>query len=291
MKIKLAKLAAVLFLSLSLVQFLSAAESAIGQRQAQNNGGEDKQGFTAPVFTKNEVDYAKTDPAYFTIDTSTIKVTLREVKEEPNMSYVNMNEISSENKDILVTIDSIINIASKIWKIIADNAPVVNIDTKYAVAYPEGITSATQLAQWSKPKSYVYGFYAQNLYGSKMIDVEYKATYTYGGNYKGVGKFLTAVTVVPTKVNVGWGYRFSMNASVPDSTITNVGTDKNPIAAMQLKLLWKMSTVLKESDGTSVYYVQGDGYFDEIASPFSRAVKIEDLNSASPLLEGKKIFE
>ena len=281
MKIKLAGFAAVLSLSFVFIPLLSA----------QGSGGQDKVQFSTPVFTRDEIESSKTDPKYFTIDPASIKITLREVKEEPDMSYVKMNEVSADKDGILVTIDSIVNLASKIWKIICDNAPVVNIDTQYAVAYPQGITSAAQLAQWSRPKSYVYGFYAQNLYGAKMIDVEYKAIYTYGGSYKGVGKFLTAVTVVPTKVSVGWGYRFSMNASVPDSTITNVGTDTNPIAAMQLKLLWKMSTVLKESDGASIYYVQGDGYFKEIASPFAKAAKIEDLNSARPLLEGKKIFE
>jgi hypothetical protein len=97
--------------------------------------------------------------------------------------------------------------------------------------------------------------------------------------------------VIPTRVDVGWGYRFSMNASVPDSTITNVGTSANPVAAMQLTLSWKISTVIKDSNGTSVYYVQGDGYYKEIASPFFKPAKIEDINSARPLFLGEKIFE
>ena len=281
MKTKLTGFAAVLSLSLVFIPFLFA----------QGSGDEDKTQFSAPTFTKAEINYSKHDPAYFTLNPDSIKITRREVKEEADMSYVKMDETSNGRDGVLVTIDNIINIDSKIWTIISNNAPVVNIDTKYAVAYPQGITSAAQLAQWSRPKSYVYGFYAENLFGMKMIDVEYKATYAYGGSYKGAGKFLTAVTVVPTMVNVGWGYRFSMNASVPDSTVTNVGTGTNPVAAMQLKLLWKIATVLKESDGTSVYYVQGDGYFEEIASPFAKTIQIGDINSARPLLEGKKIFE
>jgi hypothetical protein len=124
-----------------------------------------------------------------------------------------------------------------------------------------------------------------------MIDCEYKVTFTYNGAYQGKGKFLTAVSVVPTKVTVGWGYNFYMSASVPDSTITNVGTDKNPIAAMQLKLAWKTATVIKEVDGTSVYYVQGDGYFEEIANPWKAQGKaMEEVNSAAPLLDTAKTF-
>jgi len=206
------------------------------------------------------------------------------------MSYVRMEEKKKTGEGQRVSIDHIINIATKIWKIVSNNAPETNIDTKYAVAYPQGVTAATQLTHWAAPKSYVYGFYAENLLGMRIVDVEYKVIYTYGGAYKGAGKYLTAVTVTPTKVNVGWGYNFSMNASVPDSAITNVGDSKKPVAAMQLKLFWKIATVLKESDSASVYYIQGDGYFQEIANPFGKVLKAEEINSAKPLF-GEKIFE
>jgi hypothetical protein len=217
-----------------------------------------------------------------------VRITLLEVKEEPDMNYVKLQE--SPPKDlasVVVTIEKIVNIASKVWQIIKDNEPAVNINTKYATAYPEGVTSATQLASWSRPKSYVYGFYAENLYGSTTIDVKYKVTYTYNGAYKGKGKYLTAVTVVPEKAQVSWGYRFHMSASVPDSTIANVGTDAAPVAAMQLKLNWTMASALKQVDGTSVYYVEGDGYYEEIASPWKKA---EDVGSAVALLTTGSAF-
>ncbi|MDP2865333.1 MAG: hypothetical protein Q8O90_03730 [Elusimicrobiota bacterium] len=245
----------------------------------------------APDFSKSERDFARDYPGYFTINPASVKIKRVEVKEEPDMSYVKLQEQPPKDlAGIVVTIDNIVNIASKVWQIIQANAPVVNIETKYATAYPQGITSASQLAQWSRPKSYVYGFYAENLYGSVMVDCKYKATYTYNGSYKGKGKYLTAVTVIPTTISVGWGYRFYMAASVPDSTIANVGTDKDPIAAMQLKLSWKMATVLKEVDGTSVYYVQGDGFYEEIANPWKAERKLEDMKAASPLLTPEKVF-
>jgi hypothetical protein len=239
-------------------------------------------------FTSSEEDLARTYPKSYTINPDSIRVTLLEVIEEPDMNYVKLQE--QPPKDLagtLVAIEKIVNIATKVWQIIKDNAPVVNIDTKYATAYPEGITSATQLANWSRPKSYVYGFYAENLYGSTTIDVKYKVTYTYNGTYKGKGKYLTAVTVVPEKVQVSWGYRFHMSAQVPDSTIANVGSEADPVAAMQLKLNWTMATVLKEVDGTSVYYVEGNGYYKEIASPWKTPASIE---AAAPLLAERGTF-
>lgn len=234
-------------------------------------------------FTASEEDIARYYPGYYTINPDSVRVTLQEVKEEPNMNYVKLQE--QPPKDLagtLVSIEKIVNIAAKVWQIIKDNAPVVNIDTKYATAYPQGVTSATQLAGWSRPKSYVYGFYAENLYGSTTVDVKYKVTYTYNGSYKGKGKYLTAVTVVPEKAQVSWGYRFHMSASVPDSTIANVGTDADPIAAMQLKLNWTMASALKQVDGTSVYYVEGNGYYEEIASPWKKG--LAEVEAAAPLL-------
>lgn len=244
-----------------------------------------------PVFTKYEKDMAKAYPEYFTINPKSVKLTLVGVANEPDMGYVKLQEQPPKDlAGVLVTIDQIVNIASKIWQIVKDNAPVVNIETKYATAYPQGITSATQLGQWSKPRSYTYAFYAENMFGGVMIDCRYKVSYTYNGSYKGKGKYLTAVAVVPEVATVAWGYKFYMSASVPDSTVTNTGTEKDPVAAMQMKLAWKMATVLKESDGTSIYYVQGDGFFEEIANPWKQQPKLEEVDAARTLLDPAKVF-
>lgn len=242
----------------------------------------------SPAFTRQESASAQKDPGYFTISTDSVRVTLKKVSTEPENTLVEMQEPATGKMDaVLDTIDHVINTASKIWSIVQQNAPVVNISGKYATAYPQGITAAAQLSGWSMPKTYEYEFSANNLYGMNMIDCKYRVTFSYNGSYKGKGKFLTAVAVIPESVDVGWGYHFDMNADVPDSTIVNVGTDTDPVAAMQMKLSWKMSTVLKEVDGASVYYVQGNGLFNEIASPWQKGVtRLEDVKAAQPLLEG-----
>lgn len=275
--LSLNRAAALLALLLCLPAFSSAQELIV--KDTPKN---------APGFSKTEIDSARVYPDYFTINPASVRATVLEVTEEKDMSYVKLQEQPPKDlAGIIVSVEKIVNIASKIWEIVKDNKPVVEINTKYATAYPYGITSANQLAGWSRPKTYVYGFYAENLYGSVMIDCKYKFSYTYNGAYKGVGKFLTGVAVIPTNVTAGWGYRFYMNAEVPDSTIANVGTDANPVAAMQMKLSWKMSTVLKEVTGTSVYYIEGTGYFEEIASPWKKdAKKVEDVKAAAPLLAG-----
>ncbi|MEI7482974.1 MAG: hypothetical protein WCK75_11605 [Elusimicrobiota bacterium] len=241
------------------------------------------------TFTKSEASYARTDPDYFTINPASIKITRLEATEEKDFTY--LGPLRMDVGGALIVIDQIINIATKIWDIVKQNAPVVEIDTKYATAVPQGITAWNQLSEWKRPKSYIYGFYAENLYGAKTIDVKYKVLFTPGGKYKGKGLYLTGVTVIPAATNVSWGYRFSLSAQVPDSTIANIGTDIDPVASLQLTSAWKIGTPVKESNGTSVYYIQGDGYFEEIASPFAREeVKIENVKSAAPLSDPAGVF-
>lgn len=282
MKVYLSSFSAVLLAALLCLPVVSSAQELIIRNTPEDSAD----------YTEQERAIAKAYPEHFTINPDSIRVTLLEVREEPGMDYVRLQEQAPKDlASIVVSIEKIVNIASKVWEIVQANKPVVNIDTKYATAYPYGVTSATQLASWSRPKTYVYGFYAENLYGSVMIDCKYKFSYTYNGAYKGKGKFLTGVAIIPEVAKVGWGYSFDMSAAVPDSTIANVGTDADPVAAMQMKLTWKMSTVLKVVTGTSVYYVEGSGYFSEIASPWKKeAKKIQDLDSAALLAAPAEVF-
>jgi hypothetical protein len=249
-------------------------------------------------FSDSETKAAQRNPDYYTINPSSVRLVRIAEGEDAGLLEAQRKAASQGGVgEGLVVIEKIINIAEKIWSIIEKNAPVVNINTQYATAVPDGITAWTQLQSWSRPRTYTYGFYAENLYGVTVLDVKYKVAYTYGGNYNGKGKYLTGVTVIPEKVDLAWGYKFSMKAQVPDSTVVNVGTHTDPKAAMQLKLNWTISTAIKSSDGTSVYYIEGDGGFAEIASPWKEAdARFDDMDvsgyqAAAPLASDAEIFE
>jgi hypothetical protein len=165
--------------------------------------------------------------------------------------------------DTLVAIDQIVNIGSKVWKMVVENKPVLEVKTKYAVALPMGVKSARELSGWSRPKSYFMSFYFENLFGIDVIRVSYRVIYIYGGSYQWRGKYIAAVYAIPERVDVLWGFSFKMQAYVPDATVVNVGTSANPIAALQLNVSWSASSFLKKVDGTDVFYIQGDGYFEK----------------------------
>ena len=156
-------------------------------------------------------------------------------------------------------IDQIVNLVDKVFTLIAKNQPVVNINVNYANAVPYGISHWTQLQGWKTPAVKRYQLTYKNPYGAKVVDITYQLHYTYGGNYNGVGQFLTGVTIEPVKVNTAWGYTVDMTAEVPDSTIVNVGTAENPIAAMQVKLKYSVHTIVKDIQSEVIFYVQGNG--------------------------------
>jgi len=242
------------------------------------------------------------DAKYFTIDKSSVKVELLETKggsidhgttipvnggttnqsipkpgslpTPPSGPIINPPGINpgtgSTVNGATNTIDKIVNLMDKVFNIIAKNKPVVNTNINYANAVPFGTSHWTQLQGWSKPSTKKYAFSMKNFYGSEVVKVIYQVHWTHSGNFAGKGKFLTGVTVEPISINAGWGYTVDLTAVVPDSTVANVGTSEDPIASMQVQLEWKVSTIIKVINEKAIYYVQGDGLMQEIATPFSK---------------------
>ncbi len=220
----------------------------------------------AKPFTDLMIQAAQNDPKTYTIDEDSIRIqNLGPAIDLPKPK----NPVSPDGNDPFVIIDQIINLGQKIWAIVEANKPVVNIQTQYGTATPQGATHWSQLAGWRPPEGTIYGFTAKNAYGGKVVDVKYQVLRTCGGNYNGKGKYLTAVTIQPLTVDVLWGYKFNLSVEIPDSSVVNVGTTQDPVAAMQPVVKWTIATVIKSSDGRSAYYLQGDGLFKELSGPFA----------------------
>lgn len=169
------------------------------------------------------------------------------------------------------SLDKIVNLMEKIFGIIEKNQPVVNVTTNYANAVPFGTSHWTQLQGWNRPSTKKYSFSMKNGFGSEVVKVTYQVHYTWNGNFQGKGKFLTGVTVEPLNIVTAWGYKVSLVSEVPDSTIANVGTHEDPVAAMQVQLKWTVHTAVKDITSKAIYYVQGDGVLEEIGTPFQNA--------------------
>ncbi|MFH2204686.1 MAG: hypothetical protein ABIJ96_16350 [Elusimicrobiota bacterium] len=224
------------------------------------------------------------DPLYWEIDPASV------VHEELDAAYLPLSEVTipivkpgdgkpgagpdgntaptpgGSSDSGLDDVNEIINIAEKIWKFIERNKPVVNVTTHYANAVPAGTEHWTELEGWSKPERTLYSFSAKNGYGKKVVDVTYIVLRTAGGKKAGKGLYLTGVTVIPVKVDVLWGFKYDMGVEV--ASVSNVGTTEEPVAGMIMNLTWQIANNRKVTRGAGVYYLQGDGHFEQMASPF-----------------------
>jgi len=214
----------------------------------------------AQKFDSEESRAASISPEYFTLDAKS--VTIEKVGDADPVAAPVAPGQGAAPADPIGEIGAIINIGQKVWDIIVANKPVVDVKTAFASAMPLGIKTPDQLSGWQAPQGTVYALKARNVYGAEVINLRYTVLRTWGGRLKGKGRYLTGVTVQPLNVDVLWGYRFSLSAAAPSTT--NAGSDADPIAAMMLVLDWKIETPLKESRGSGVYYVQGDGAFKDL---------------------------
>jgi len=177
-------------------------------------------------------------------------------KAETHRQYAK-TESDSEGVDVAF----VINTAKQVWTFIEDKKAVSNVESYYGNVLPQGVANAFSLSGWSSPTSRSYSITLKNLLGITVVDLQYTVSFIPRGSYKGVGKYLDHVTIIPTKVFVNWGY--SLNAQVKITSITNRGSDSAPVAAATVQLYYKVSA-LNSFEKTESFYVTGDNQFQWI---------------------------
>jgi len=154
--------------------------------------------------------------------------------------------------------NTILTIGQKIWTIIEANKPVVTVEQAPTLAaLPKTAGCWTALANWQVPKTETYQVVYKNFFDMEVVSFQFRLQYNYGGSLNGHGKYLANVTVLPEQLNVLWGYTF--NANVAADQAVNLGTTADPVAGLGMTLNWQVKTVLKESDNSFHFFVQGDG--------------------------------
>ena len=253
----------------ALVAVLALTSFASAQRTSAQPAAE------GPTFTPMEVDAAASDPKSFTLDKDSIQLTRLEdpapkdiVPPVPQLP----TPPGGEEPDPITTIDRIVNLAKKIFDIIKENQPVIDVTTTYANAVPEGITHWSQLSGWSEPAATRYRLSAKNLYGVEVIDCQFTVIRQHSGSYRGKGRFLNAVTVEPGHLSAAWGYRLGLKFEAP--SVANVGTNEDPVASMIAQVTWSIATVLKHDQGTNVWHLRGDGAFREVGGAFTSQERV-----------------
>lgn len=158
--------------------------------------------------------------------------------------------------DAAVAIDQIVNIGQKVWDVIKANEAVLNVKHDYANALPKGVRSAEELDGFSDLQARGVRLFGKNLYGATVYDVTLTAVHQYGGSYEGRGKFLETVTLLPSFVDVMWGY--TLDVGVTRISAVNHGTSQDPVAGLTMEGLVSVSTVMQKHQQRMIYQFRGD---------------------------------
>lgn len=182
-----------------------------------------------------------------------------------------------------IAIDAIVNIGKSIWTLIQAGRPKINLNMDVASAVPQGIQSWAELDSWKDP---IAKLYKTQLYtGNKRYlgDVYYRLVFTYGGHYRGVGNYLTNVTILPAQVSVSYNKNFYAQTRV--TQIVNHGTRENPIAGMSLDLIWGIESLTSKSMQSISLHVRGDGGVTVLPGPDEQAQTVNAPVSKVPKSE------
>ncbi len=175
-----------------------------------------------------------------------------EVDFNPCQEVVSMSMLTDT-----VSLNKIINLGVKVYKFIEKNKPVVTTQSAYSTATPQGIRCWETLESWSAPESRTYRYSYKNGFGVTVVDFEFKLVFTYGGQLDGYGNYLTHVQMMPTKVDVAWGYTLDASAKILDPV--NLGTVEDPIGGLEAQITWTIDTIVKHGEKTVPIFVDGLG--------------------------------
>lgn len=159
-----------------------------------------------------------------------------------------------------VVVDKVINIGKKIWTIVQAGKPVANISTDVATAMPSGARCWMDLENWQRPQSKVFTASFKNGFGMNVVKLSYRVIWLPGGQVNGQGAYIGYAAMIPSDVSVAWGFNMDAKASVP--TVFNMGTRENPIAGMQLSMIYRVNTAFQTVEQSQAYFIDGKGAFE-----------------------------
>lgn len=160
-------------------------------------------------------------------------------------------------KEVDATLDIIINMGKKIWAIFEASTPVVNLSTQRANALPRDATDWRDMADWSDLEARQYTISYKNGFNAEVVRFSVLMTYTHSGTFRGKGKYLSDVGFLVNDYDVAPLYTLTARSEVVRTQ--NVGRADQPIAAMEMNMIWNVSNVLSKSQKALNFYIRGDG--------------------------------
>jgi hypothetical protein len=159
-------------------------------------------------------------------------------------------------KDVDIDPSTIWNIAKQIWDIILENRGVARTEVDYANALPRGLEDASELTGMSSLQMKTFKLQAKNYLDQVIVDIDYTVVHQYGGSYQGVGRYLSTVSVIPSKIWVGWGC--SVDFKTTRVVVSNHGTAEMPVAGLVMETRMDIQSLTTAAHVTKLFELHGD---------------------------------
>ena len=192
------------------------------------------------------------------------KISVREIGASKDISTTHSrpNKLMMDKIQGVSDLEQIINIGQRLWQIIDDGCPVMNISSQVATALPSSVRSMTELVGWKAPLSRTYEVSMENAYGMTVVSFAYRLVAVSGGSLDGVGKYVGYAAIQPEDVYVAWGFVF--NATANAVSTYNSGTKENPIGALNLVIDYTITSPLTDIRQSQSYYITGAGEISQL---------------------------
>lgn len=163
--------------------------------------------------------------------------------------------------EVITTVDDIIALGQRIWKIVDAGRPVINTKMSSMISilpHLEGENpSQYQMSNWSAPAAKSYRVSYKNGFNSEVVAFTFTIYFQYNGQYQGAGQYITNLKVQATEVYTAWGFDFDATSELVG--IANVGSMENPIASATMQISYIVKGKINESRSVQSLYVDGAG--------------------------------
>lgn len=195
-----------------------------------------------------------------------LKITSLTIYEvEPIVPIVDLPAARNSVDDVIATIDGMLAIGQKIWKIVDAGRPVITTKFSPSISVLPQLTgenpTLNQMANWSPPSYRSYRISFGNKY-REVVGFTYTVYFQYGGSLKGQGKYIANLKVDASKIYTAWLYDFDASSELVG--VANVGTDAAPVASAIMQISYAVRGPLNEVRDSVRFYVDGLGNIQTI---------------------------
>lgn len=176
---------------------------------------------------------------------------------ENNPSVDPLDGAATALDKVAVIYDKIKVVGDKIYAILKSGEPVMNFNGGLWSVLPQEVKSARQLTNWKRPVMIGYEMSWRNGWGMKVMEIRYLVSAITGGQYNGKGSYLANITVVPSNIRVGWGFRMDVDVVLADAF--NMGTLDNPVTGLNFEVRVRPASVVTKILKSQMFTVTGDG--------------------------------